>query len=85
MKTYVVFLPMLDAEKSKLYREEHLAYLGEHAAQGHIFARGPFVDGWGGMVIYKADSMEQVQTWVKNDPYILTGARSYEVHEWAMT
>ncbi|MEB3101936.1 YciI family protein [Ferviditalea candida] len=84
MKTYVVFLPMLDAEKSKLHRPEHLAYLEEQAAQGHIFAKGPFVDGSGGMVIYKAKSMEDVEMRVKNDPYVQTGARSYEIREWAM-
>ncbi|MUG69348.1 YciI family protein [Paenibacillus validus] len=84
MKMFVVFLPMLDAEKSQVQRNEHLAYLAEQRAQGHIFANGRFADGWGGMVIYKAEAIEDVRTWAENDPYVRSGARSYEVHEWDM-
>ncbi|MEN2466341.1 YciI family protein [Ornithinibacillus sp. FSL M8-0202] len=85
MKLFAVFLPMKDEEKSKQYRQEHLQFLQEKQEDGFIFAKGRFVDGAGGLVIYKADLLEQVEDMVKKDPYVLKGARGYEIHEWEMT
>ncbi|WP_068504407.1 YciI family protein [Paenibacillus kribbensis] len=84
MKYYAVFLTMLDQEKSQAHRDEHLAYLEEQRSKGRIFANGRFADGWGGMVIYKSESIDQVQEWVENDPYVIRKARRYEMHEWEM-
>jgi uncharacterized protein YciI len=84
MKYFAVFLPMLDQEQSQLYRERHLAYLEEQHAKGRIFANGRFADGWGGMVIYKAESIEEVREWAENDPFVEHQARTYEIHEWEM-
>ncbi|MCL6457221.1 MAG: NAD-binding protein [Gorillibacterium sp.] len=82
IKHYAVFLRMLDPEKSVLYREEHLRFLGERRADGMLMANGRFVDGAGGLVIYKATSYEEAEHWVKQDPYIVKGARQYDIHEW---
>ncbi|MFC0213965.1 YciI family protein [Paenibacillus chartarius] len=84
MKYYAVFLPMLDVELSQTYRPEHLEYLEQRAKEGKILARGRFTDGWGGMVIYKAGSIAEVQQMVDEDPYIVHRARTYEIHEWEM-
>lgn len=84
MKHFVVFLPMLDEAKSATYRPEHLAYLEAQRGQGRIFASGRFTDGAGGMVIYKAESLEEATAWAENDPYVVHGARRYEIHEWDM-
>ncbi|TVY00288.1 YciI family protein [Paenibacillus cremeus] len=84
MKTFVVFLPMLDEEKSRIHRPEHLDYLESQRALGRIFANGRFVDGWGGMVIYRAASIEEAQQWAEDDPFVRHGARRCEVHEWDM-
>ncbi|GAB7386584.1 hypothetical protein BSNK01_04190 [Bacillaceae bacterium] len=85
MKYFAAFLPMLDPEKSEQYRPQHLAYLDRMGREGKIFAKGRFPDGAGGLVIYIADSLEEAKTYCENDPYVLHGARSYEVHEWEMT
>ena len=82
LKHFAVFLPMLDAEKSALYREEHLRFLDERRADGMLFANGRFADGAGGLVIYRGRSYEEVEQWVKRDPYVVKGARRYEIHEW---
>ncbi|OXM83590.1 YciI family protein [Paenibacillus rigui] len=82
MKYFAVFLPMLDQEKSGLYREQHLAYLDQRRSEGRIFANGRFADGWGGLVIYKADAYDHVKQMVEEDPYVMLKARSYEIHEW---
>lgn len=82
LKHFAVFLPMLDADKSVQYREEHLAFLAERRQAGMLHANGRFVDGAGGLVIYRAASQEEVESWVKQDPYIIHEARRYEIHEW---
>ncbi|UUZ97208.1 YciI family protein [Paenibacillus sp. P25] len=75
---------MLDAEKSQQYRTDHLEYLALRESEGRIFARGRFVDGAGGLVIYRAESEADVLEWVKQDPYVARGARGYQIHEWDM-
>lgn len=84
MKYYAVFLPMKDADKSVTFRQQHLAYLDQRAAEGRIFANGRFVDGAGGLVIYLAENEQQVEELAQQDPYIIEQARGYEIHEWDM-
>lgn len=84
MKYFAAFLPMLDEEKSQQYRPQHLEYLEKLGAEGKVHAKGRFVDGAGGLVIYMADSLEEALDLVKNDPYVALGARRYELHEWDM-
>ncbi|ALS21884.1 MULTISPECIES: YciI family protein [Paenibacillus] len=84
MKYFAVFLPMLSPEKSQEYRPQHLDYLAIRRKEGKIFANGRFLDGAGGLVIYKADSEEEVRHIVQQDPYVIHQARGYEIHEWEM-
>ncbi len=84
MKYFAAFLPMLDEEKSRAVRPRHLAFLEEQDARGKIFARGPFTDGSGGLVIYNASSLEEAQEIAASDPYVTEGARRLELQEWAM-
>jgi uncharacterized protein YciI len=85
MKYFAVISKMLDMEKNKQYREEHLDYLKVLGKKGKVFAKGRFSDASGGLVIYKGESLEEVKALVDNDPFILQGARSYEIYEWEMT
>jgi uncharacterized protein YciI len=43
---------------------------------------GKFTDGSGGLVVYQAPSYKECEELVKQDPYILQGAREYEIKEW---
>lgn len=82
MKYFAVFLPMRDKEKSSQYRKEHLEHLAKMRENGNIFANGRFLDGAGGLVIYMAASFDEVKSFVEQDPYVIKGARSYEIHQW---
>lgn len=84
MSYFAVITRMLDLELNKQYREEHLDYLKALGNKGKVFAKGRFADATGGLVIYQAESVEEVQSMVENDPFIVRGARSYEIHEWEM-
>lgn len=84
MKYFAVFLPMLDEQKSKDYREEHLKFLEDLRNKETIIMNGKFTDGAGGLVIYKGNDQDEIKALVEQDPYIVNGARNYEMHEWEM-
>lgn len=84
MKYFAVLLPMVNEEKSQLYRPEHLEFLEKMSREGKILARGRFADGSGGMVIYMAQSLDEAKSYAEADPYIIHGARGMEIHEWEM-
>lgn len=84
MKYFAAFLPMRDLEKSQELRPSHLEFLDLKTQEGKIFARGRFADGAGGLIIYKADSLEEAKKIASSDPYVMHGARSLELHEWDM-
>ena len=84
MKYFAALLYMLDEEKSRSLRPRHLAFLEERESRGQVFARGPFTDGSGGLVIYCASSLEDAQELAGSDPYVVEHARRLELHEWAM-
>jgi uncharacterized protein YciI len=75
---------MRDSEKSQSLRAQHLDFLARKEREGKIFARGRFVDGAGGLVIYTADSLEEAKKVAESDPYLIGGARTLEIHEWEM-
>ncbi|MEH7121697.1 YciI family protein [Bacillus sp. JJ1503] len=82
MKYFAVLLPMLNEEKSQLYRPQHLEFLESMNKEGKIFARGRFADGSGGMVIYIAETLDEAKSFAEKDPYIIHEARGMEIHEW---
>lgn len=84
MKYYAVFLPMKDEEKSTKHRQAHLDFLEEMRAENRVFIFGRLSDNAGGLIIYQGQSLEEVDAYAKQDPYVTTGARGYEIHEWIM-
>jgi uncharacterized protein len=85
MKHFAAILHLLDEEKNVKLRPQHLAFLKAQEAEGHIFLRGPFADGSGGLVIYQAESLGQAETLAESDPYVSGGARRLEMHEWQVS
>jgi uncharacterized protein len=84
MKYFAAFLSIGDASKSQEYRPRHLEFLERGEREGTIFARGRFVDGAGGLIIYRAETLENAQQIAEHDPYVSSGARKLEMHEWDM-
>ncbi|MDQ0416414.1 uncharacterized protein YciI [Croceifilum oryzae] len=82
MSKYAAILHMEKPELNLEFRVAHVDYLTNLEQQGKIFAKGPFTDGAGGLVIYLADSLEEAQELAGNDPYVLQGVRRLELHEW---
>ncbi len=84
MKYYAALLNMKDREKNATYRPQHMDFLVQNEKEGKIFARGRFVDGEGGMVVYIADSLEEARKIAESDPLVTSGARTLDLHEWDM-
>lgn len=84
MKYFAAISPMKDEEKSAELRQDHLNFLIEQKKSGNILMHGRFPDGAGGLVIYQAESLEEVEEIVAQDPYVIHGARDAEIHEWDM-
>jgi uncharacterized protein YciI len=57
----------LPEEEIKKIMDGHMANINRLAKEGKLIAAGPF-DGGGGIFIFKSNSIEQVQEWLKTDP-----------------
>ncbi len=57
----------LPEEEVKKIMDGHMANINRLAKEGKLIAAGPF-DGGGGIFIFKSNSMEEVQEWLKTDP-----------------
>jgi uncharacterized protein YciI len=84
MKYFAAFLKMKDLEKNTAFRQQHLDFLTKNEKAGNIFARGKFMNGEGGLVIYIAGSRDEAVKLAGSDPYVVSGARTLEVFEWDM-
>lgn len=82
MILYTSIMETVDKEKDSELLEEHIAYLNDYIANGKIFAKGPFLDHTGGLVILRVGSLEEAKEIVENDPAIKNGARKYTLKEW---
>lgn len=82
MTFYVAILKTIDAEKDAEILDEHKAYLQKYIDLGKIYAKGPFTDHSGGMVIYNVGSIEEAKKIIDNDPIIRHNTREYILKEW---
>jgi uncharacterized protein YciI len=82
MPYFAAILHMLDKEKNLEVRPSHIEYLDKLDQEGKIFARGPFSDDSGGLVVYIADCYEEALTLAENDPHVVFKSRRLELKEW---
>ena len=82
MILYEAILKTIDKKKDEEILDIHKAYLQKYIDNGKIFAKGPFTDHSGGIVIYKVDSYEEAKELAENDPVILEKSRELTLKEW---
>ncbi|MFN8533907.1 MAG: YciI family protein [Dehalococcoidia bacterium] len=72
------------AEKRAPHRPAHLAYLERLREQGRVVLAGAWADPLdGALVVYRAESREEVDELMRNDPYCLAGLwTGMTVREW---
>lgn len=82
MILYAAILETIDPKKDAEILDVHKAYLQKYIDEGKIFAKGPFTDHSGGLVIYKVDSFEEAKKLAENDPAVLEKSRTLILKEW---
>lgn len=85
MAYYVAILETIDKEKDKEILAVHKEYLQKYIDEGKIFAKGPFTDHSGGLIIYKAGSFEEAKELAENDPVVKENSRLLTLKEWKST
>jgi uncharacterized protein YciI len=79
---YAAFLHIVDHDINAEQRLPHLAYINRLHLEGKIIKAGPFIDGFGGLVLYKTESLEEARRLAEQDPVVPTGACTLEMREW---
>ena len=84
MATFAVVYTFADNEAVRLEtRPKHREYLKTLLDAGNIVLSGPFVDDTGALLVIEADSREEVEGFLANDPYLDAGVvDNAMVKEW---
>lgn len=64
--------------------KEHVEHLRRLDDAGRLVLCGPFLDFKGGMVIFRAENIDEARRIAASDPFVAQGYRSFEVRtlEW---
>jgi uncharacterized protein YciI len=75
---------IVDKKTFDQYVPFHQAYVKDLIAKGHQAKTGYWKELGGGMLLFKADSLEEAKTIVQQDPLISNGCVEYELHQWCI-
>ncbi len=83
MKYAAIIEYIADQDRVQSVRPVHREYLAKLKEQGRLAASGPFADGSGALIIYEADSPEQAEALLKDDPFCKAGVFvSWQIRLW---
>jgi len=83
---FVILLSHVKPELfSKTLAQEHVNYLKFLEETGQLELCGPFSSHNGGMIIVKVDSETEAKTIAEADPFVISGAQSYEIRKWELS
>ncbi len=72
-----------DASTIAKARPAHREYLTRLRAQGNLVISGPFAGDQGGLLVYEAETPEQVDAFLREDPFGVHGVFvSWEIKPW---
>jgi uncharacterized protein YciI len=74
--TYKAELSAIDANM-----RAHMAWLNEHYAAGRFLLSGRQVPRTGGIILALADSREQIEAIVREDPFVSRGLADFRIIE----
>ncbi|TCJ02813.1 YciI family protein [Cytobacillus praedii] len=77
---YVILLSINHGKKlTEPVIRKHISFLRKLEEKNQLVLCGPFLDYKGGMVIIRAESMEEAKAVAESDPFITSGLESYEI------
>ena len=73
-----------DSATAQKLQDGHMANMTKMHNAGKLVTAGPFLDdaNWRGIFILKCENKEEVEALVQQDPAIVAGRLSYEIHPW---
>ena len=81
-------MPVGDIDLLRKTLPDHLAYQAQMEKEQRLVLAGPLSDSSGdemlgeGLIIYRAESLEQATAFAEADPMHKEGARSFEIRRW---
>ena len=66
------------------YVSAHKSYVRQLIARGHKAKTGYWAELGGGMLVFDADSLQEAQKIVAQDPLVVYNCVDYELHEWCI-
>jgi len=72
-----------DASVISATRPAHREYLKKLVESDRLVISGPFTDDSGGILVYEANSAEDAEKLIRDDPFAKAGVfTSWKMHEW---
>ncbi|HUC51199.1 MAG TPA: YciI family protein [Xanthobacteraceae bacterium] len=73
----------------KRHLAQHLQFMIGLEKRGALFASGPFKPGDGaqigdGLTVLRAVSLDEAKVFANSDPFVIAGARTYDIREWTV-
>ncbi|HRK29990.1 MAG TPA: YciI family protein, partial [Tepidisphaeraceae bacterium] len=62
----------------------HFEYTRTMRAEGRLLFGGPFTDGTGGLLVYRAENIDQARAYMDADPATQDRIFEYDLHPWAL-
>ncbi len=85
MKYAAVIEYVQDVEKVSAHRPAHRAYLTSLQEKGQLVAAGPFLDDFGALIVYEAESPDGAEALIQADPFHAAGIFvRWTVRPWKM-
>jgi Uncharacterized protein conserved in bacteria len=75
---------IVDKPNFDQYVPAHKAYVQDLIAKGHRAKTGYWVQRGGGMLLFEADSMDEAEAIVAQDPLVQHNCVKYKLHEWCI-
>lgn len=83
MKFAAIIEYTTDTAKIAAARPAHREYLKTLLDSGRLAISGPFTDDRGGILVYEANSVEEVEGMLRDDPFTKAGVfEKVQIREW---
>jgi len=72
-------------EKRQPFRQDHFDHIKEYKTSGDLYMGGAVEDGTEVLIIFKTNTIDRIEEFVKNDPYVINGLiKSWVIKPWNM-
>ena len=83
MKFAAIIAYSQDKAKVEAIRPVHRQYLTKLKEEGKLAIAGPFMDNYGALIVYEAETAELAETYLKGDPFHSNGIfLQWQIRPW---